>query len=263
MDARDAVRAAGEELGREVAERADQLGPDQRDLREQVRLAGADLGGQRVPVAGRPALEDVGDEDVLAAEADALQERGQQLARGADERDAEPVLVIAGGLADEHQVRGRVAVAHDHLGAPLGAGRSACSRRPRRGVGLESRRAVGGVRHRLASVPGGSAVAAWGLAGDVTSALHSRTVRVRPGIPHRELEQRRRRTGHPVAAFACPSNAVRAPHARFPTPTPAAVADRRPHGGRPARRRWPPSGPRDDVSRSCRPWARSTRGISG
>ena len=60
---------AGEELGREVAERADHLRADQLDLGEQVALARLDLVGQRVAVPGRAALEHVGDVDVRRARA--------------------------------------------------------------------------------------------------------------------------------------------------------------------------------------------------
>ena len=52
VDAGDPVGPARQQLGREVAERADQRRADQRDLAEQVRLARADLGGQRSRLPG-------------------------------------------------------------------------------------------------------------------------------------------------------------------------------------------------------------------
>ena len=85
-------------------------------------LAGADLGRQRVAVARRPALEHVGDEDVVAREADPLQQRVEELAGLADEGDALLVLVVAGGLAHEHEVGVGVAVADHHLGAAVAEG---------------------------------------------------------------------------------------------------------------------------------------------
>src|SRR4051794_23442387 len=57
-------RVAAQELGREVAERADDARLHEVELRPQVLLAMLDLRGQRVAVARRPALEDVRDEDV-------------------------------------------------------------------------------------------------------------------------------------------------------------------------------------------------------
>ena len=78
---RDPVRLAGEQLRREVAERRDDLRPDQLDLPEEVRLAGLDLLGLRVAVAGRAALEDVRDVDVLARQPDAGEQLAEQLAR--------------------------------------------------------------------------------------------------------------------------------------------------------------------------------------
>ena len=54
-------------VGRVPAERADDLRADQRDLGAQVGEAGGDLVLQRVPVPGRTALEDVGDEDLARA----------------------------------------------------------------------------------------------------------------------------------------------------------------------------------------------------
>src|SRR4051812_38842926 len=70
VHARDAERAAGEQLRREVAERRDDLRLDQLDLAEEVRLARLDLVGLRVAVAGRTAFEDVRDVDVGALETD-------------------------------------------------------------------------------------------------------------------------------------------------------------------------------------------------
>ena len=61
------------------------------------------LVGLRVAVARRPALDDVGDVDLVARQADRLDDPGQQLPGAADERLALPVLVLARRLADEHQ----------------------------------------------------------------------------------------------------------------------------------------------------------------
>ena len=66
VDACDAVRLAGEQLGGEVAERADHLRSDELDLGEQVPLARLDLVGQGIAVPGWAALEHVCDVDVRA-----------------------------------------------------------------------------------------------------------------------------------------------------------------------------------------------------
>src|SRR3954449_2867097 len=98
----DAGRVAGEELGREVPERADDLRLDQLDLAIQVGLAGLDLLGQRVPVAGRPAADDVGDEDLRALDPDLQEQLIQELPGASDERQALLILLSSGGLANEH-----------------------------------------------------------------------------------------------------------------------------------------------------------------
>ena len=61
-----------------------------------------------------------------------FEQLAEQLAGGADERDALLVLVEARRLADEHQVGGRRARAEDDLRAGRRRAGSACSRRRRR-----------------------------------------------------------------------------------------------------------------------------------
>ena len=76
-----------------------------------------DLLRQRVAVVRRPALQDVGDVDLLALEQDGLQDLVEQLAGAAHERLALAVLVGAGRLADHHQVGALVAGAQDGVDA--------------------------------------------------------------------------------------------------------------------------------------------------
>src|SRR5439155_17297899 len=116
VDACDPELLAREELRREVAERRDELWLDELDLFEEMGLAGLDLIRHGVTVPGRPALDHVGDVDVLAGHADPAQELVEQLSRLADEREALLVLVEARRLADEHQVGLRVADPEDDLG---------------------------------------------------------------------------------------------------------------------------------------------------
>ncbi len=117
MHARDPRLAARQQLGREVAERADDARRDELDLAQQIGLAGLDLFGLGVAVVRRPRLEHVGDVDLLAREADGAEELLEQLARLADERPALLVFVVAGRLAYEHEVAVRVALAEHDAGA--------------------------------------------------------------------------------------------------------------------------------------------------
>jgi hypothetical protein len=118
-DLGDPGRAAAQQLRREVAERADDPRLDQPHLPPEVGLAGLDLQRLGVAVAGRAALQHVGDEDVLAGEADLFQQLVQQLAGAADERQALTVLFGPRRLADEHQAGIGVASPEDRLGAGL------------------------------------------------------------------------------------------------------------------------------------------------
>ena len=115
VHARDSGRLAGEQLGREVAQCGNERRPDQLDLPEEMRLAGLDLLRLGVTVARRPALEHVRDVDVRARQPDPVQELLEQLARLTDEGNALLILVVAGRLADEHQLGVRVAGAEDDL----------------------------------------------------------------------------------------------------------------------------------------------------
>ena len=58
-----ALPHAQHRLGRRAAQREDHLRPDQLDLAVEIRKAGRDLVGQRLPVLRRTALHDVGDVD--------------------------------------------------------------------------------------------------------------------------------------------------------------------------------------------------------
>ena len=115
----DPSLVAAEQLGREVAQRADDSGPDDLDLPEQIRPAGVDLLRPWVAIAGRAALEDVGDEDQLARHADGFEQLLEQLAGLADERSALLVLVVARGLSDEHEVGARIALAEHRTRASV------------------------------------------------------------------------------------------------------------------------------------------------
>ncbi len=108
-----------ERLQAESAERHHEGGVEDLQLAAQEGRAGGHLVRLRVAVAGRPALHDVGDEDVLAAPADQRQELLQEAAGGAHEGTAEAVLVLAGPLPHEHDLRVRVTLTRHGLGALL------------------------------------------------------------------------------------------------------------------------------------------------
>ncbi len=85
-----------------------------------MALAGLDLVRLRVAVAGRAALQDVRHIDLVALEADPGEQLVEELPRLADERLALLILVVAGRLADEHQVGVRITDAEDDLRPALG-----------------------------------------------------------------------------------------------------------------------------------------------
>src|SRR4029079_4514847 len=128
VDARDPGLLARELLRRVVAERRDNLRPDQLDLLEEPRLALLLLVRQRVAVARRTALQRVRDVDVGTRQADSGEQLVQEFARLADERDALLVFVEGRRLPDEHQVGVRVAVPEDDLRPGLAEGAARAGR---------------------------------------------------------------------------------------------------------------------------------------
>ncbi len=108
-------RAAQQALRRELAERDDHARADDLDLAEQERLAGRHLVRLGIAIARRAALDHVGDVDLLAGQADRLDDLRQQLPGAADEGLALLVFVLARRLAHEHQPRLRMADAEHHL----------------------------------------------------------------------------------------------------------------------------------------------------
>jgi hypothetical protein len=115
----DGLAAAQQRLHREAAHRQDEARAQQLDLAHQEGLAARHLGGLGVAVARRAALQRVGDVDLArrlgrlavlgARQAEGAQHVVQQLAGGADEGLALPVLLLARGFADDHPLRLRVA----------------------------------------------------------------------------------------------------------------------------------------------------------
>src|SRR5438270_780867 len=78
----------------------------QLELPLEIWRARLSLVGHRVAVHRRAALEHVGDVHIRAAESNSCQQRVEQLAGGADERLALPVLVEPWRLTDDEDVSG-------------------------------------------------------------------------------------------------------------------------------------------------------------
>ena len=122
-------RLAGEQLRREVAERRDDLRPDQLDLPEEVALAGLDLLGLRVAVAGRAALEHVRDVDVVARAARCR--RAASRAAGRRRRRTGRPACPRGSPAPRRRTSGRRSASPSRTRPAFASSRarSACSRR--------------------------------------------------------------------------------------------------------------------------------------
>ncbi len=120
VDPGDAVRPPREQLGGEVAERADQAraGSARSGGRGAARTRGSRPAADRGCPGGRH-LRTLATKTSSRVRPMPSSRVLSSLPGGADEGDALQVLVVAGRLADEHQVGGGIAAADDHLGAPL------------------------------------------------------------------------------------------------------------------------------------------------
>src|SRR3712207_6550912 len=114
-------------LGGGTAEAEDDLRLYRLGLALQVDVAGFDLARPRLAVFHapalldrRPALDDVGEVDVLTGEIYRRQNVVEQLARPPDEGQPRGVLVLPGPLANKHERRVGVARAEDGVGAAEG-----------------------------------------------------------------------------------------------------------------------------------------------
>jgi hypothetical protein len=109
-------RRPGQEALEGVTPKCDyDRGFDGLQLRGQVLGASLNFSRQRIPVAGRTTLEDVGDEDIIASQAGGGEKLIEQLAGLSHKRTPLLVLVEAGGLADEDYGRIRVALAGNRV----------------------------------------------------------------------------------------------------------------------------------------------------
>ena len=112
---RDRILRAKQRLRGERSERHDHLRRDDIDLAKQERFARLDFVRLGVAVAGRTALDDVRDVDLVARQPDGFDDLREQLTGAPHEWNALDVFVSAGRLADEHQVRISVADAENDL----------------------------------------------------------------------------------------------------------------------------------------------------
>ena len=202
VHARDPERAAGEELRGEVAERRDDARPHELDLAEEVRLAGGDLGLERIAILRRPALEHVREIDRLRREPDSGEQPRQQLPCLPGERQPALVLVVAGRLADDHQLGVGVAGAEDDLAPRLGEatphapgglggvrGERVGSGRRHPSTGQSRRR--GGWAPQRDARPDRDAVTASAAAAAAAAARHRRCRRTTASRPRRARRRRR------------------------------------------------------------------------
>jgi hypothetical protein len=112
-------RFRGEQrLRGELSERHDHLWLDARDLRLEERRALRDLVRLGIAIAGRTALHDVGDVDLLAREAHGSDDLRQQLAGASDERLALFVFIGPRAFPDEHQRRLGIPYSENQVGSP-------------------------------------------------------------------------------------------------------------------------------------------------
>jgi hypothetical protein len=95
----------------------DDLGADDVDLFEEKGRAGVGLDGLGSAVGRGAAFDDVGDVDLVAAQAHGGDHVVEELAGLADEGDAGGILVGAGAFADEEEAGVGVAVAEDDVAA--------------------------------------------------------------------------------------------------------------------------------------------------
>src|SRR3990172_9709730 len=102
----------------ELSQRDDDLRSNEIDLFLQERFAGRHLVRLRIAVLGRPALDHIGDINVLALHSHSLgDDVGQKLPGPADERLSLQIFIAPRPFTDEHQLRLGMAHAEDDIGS--------------------------------------------------------------------------------------------------------------------------------------------------
>ena len=235
---RDPLRAPGQQLGGEVAERADHPRLDQLDLPERWPLQASISAGCGIAVARRPALEHVRDEALLALQPDL----GSSLSSSLPAWPTNGLPCLSswkpGRLADEHQVGVGVAGAEHDRGAPLGqrallaVGQLVVEARPARRGGRR-RQVATGVMLGCVRMEARRSWRESAAAGIMPEA------RLRPGGRHPQgdgpsgVRSRRTSSKRPSGISGCGNwNGHTGTHA----------PENRPHGRGAARRAWRPRG---------------------
>ncbi len=107
-------------LRRHPTEKTDDAGPEQRQLPLEPDVAGLNLLRLRVAIVRRPAFDGVHDIDLIAIQTEGGEHAIQKLSGASDKGQSLAVLLLAGRLADEHEIRMRVAAAEHDMGAAVG-----------------------------------------------------------------------------------------------------------------------------------------------
>lgn len=102
------------------SEGAEVLGLDDLDLAVEEGLAGLDFVGDGVPVVWGAAFENVGDEDLIAAESSGFEGLGEEFSGGSDEGLSLGIFFCSGSFADKEES----CVGVSHAGDSLGSGES-------------------------------------------------------------------------------------------------------------------------------------------
>jgi len=112
MNLADFLLGRQEQAHRVPSERHDQFRAHRFDLFPKVEVsAGRNFVWFGIAIAGRPALDDISDEDIGPNLADRLQHFIEKFAGRPDERMAGLIFFLTGPFADEEDVAGGIAVA--------------------------------------------------------------------------------------------------------------------------------------------------------
>src|SRR6185437_12444534 len=107
------LRAGEEARHRKAAQGHNHFGVERGDLAGKVVGAGGNLVGQGVAVLRWAVLDDIGDEDGAAIQADGAEQLVEELSRRANKRTSLSVFVVAGRLANEEYLGVGAALAGD------------------------------------------------------------------------------------------------------------------------------------------------------
>ena len=119
MDTGNAIGQTGQQLGRKVAERTDYQRFHDRNLLLEKYTAKLDLRGLGIAVIRRPALQNICDVNILAAESDSRQQLFQQFSSLPDERYSLLVFVVPWRLTNENNTGFGTSATENQIGSRL------------------------------------------------------------------------------------------------------------------------------------------------